>query len=94
MGNSFMLDLKYAFRTLKGTPLFTVVAVLTLALGIGATSAVFSVVESVILRPLPFPAADQLVHVLRNDDPEQSKTLDWLDFRDYREQATGFTGMQ
>jgi putative ABC transport system permease protein len=56
-------DLAYAARTLRRSPGFTVVAVLTLALGIGATVAVFSAVSGAILRPLPFPNAERIVHV-------------------------------
>jgi predicted permease len=56
-------DLVYAVRTLRSAPAFTLTAIATLALGIGANTAIFSVVDSVLLRPLPFPHAEQLVQV-------------------------------
>ena len=56
-------DVRFALRTLRHSPTFTVVAVLTIALGIGATAAIFSVVKGVILEPLPYPAAHRIVAV-------------------------------
>ena len=56
-------DLRYATRSLRSSPGFAAVAVLTLGLGIGATTAIFAVVDAVMLQPLPFREAERLVHV-------------------------------
>jgi predicted permease len=73
MMNALLYDLRIAARGLRRSPGFTVVAAVTLALGIGATTAVFSVVYGVLFRPLPFPSADRLVQIIQLvEQPEAS----------------------
>ncbi len=87
-----MNDLKFAFRQLVKNPGFTAVAVLTLALGIGANTTIFSLVNGVLLKPLPFPDSDRLV-ALFNNQREQGQDFVGLTapaFIDWRAQCTSF----
>jgi len=90
---SFWTDLRYARRALLRAPVFTILAISTMALGIGVTTAVFAVVEGVVLRPLPYPDADRLVRVLHSERDGRTVSVAWPDFRDWREQAEGFEAM-
>jgi putative ABC transport system permease protein len=83
-------DLRYAFRTLRKNPGFTLVAILTLALGIGANTAVFSVIDSVILRPLPFAHSDRLVWFNGKFPLSDLADVSPPDFRDYRTRNQSF----
>ncbi len=87
---SFFQDIRYALRTLSQKPGFAIIAVLTLALGIGATTAMFSVVDAVLLRPLPFPAQQQLLHANGRYLHSESAGVSPPDFVDYRAGAKSF----
>jgi putative ABC transport system permease protein len=91
----WLQDLRYGLRNLVNSPTFTIVSLLTLALGIGATTSIFSVVNAALLRPLPYPNPDRLVSVF-SVNPAPGGGL-WVvspaDFRDWREQSGSFENL-
>jgi len=94
--NDFFQDVRYGLRMLRKTPSFTVVAVLALALGIGANTAMFSVIEAVLLRPLPYSNADQIMRVASTWDRGGFSGLyssSAPDFFDWRDQNHSFSSM-
>ena len=86
---SVVQDLRHAVRSLLARPGFTLVAVLTLALGIGANSAIFSVVNGALLRPLPYPEPDRLV-IFMEKTADGPRWTSYANFLDYREQSRSF----
>src|SRR4051812_10311562 len=90
---TFIQDLRYAARKLLRTPGFTIVAVATLALAIGATTTVYSIVDGVLLKPLPFRDPDQLVRIESTDRNGKPFPLSPADFLDYRDQTKSFSMM-
>ncbi|MBW3533693.1 MAG: ABC transporter permease [Gemmatimonadetes bacterium] len=86
-------DLKYALRTLARSPGFAVMAVLTLALGIGANTAVFSVVNAVLLRPLPLPEPDRLATVAEETNRGGTMRAAWPNVEDWRARSRAFQSL-
>lgn len=83
-------NFRFAFRRLKNNPGFTAVAVLTLALGIGANSAMFSIVNAVLLRPLPYRDPQRLVLLSEHWPQFPRLSLSYLNFKDWRDQSHSF----
>jgi putative ABC transport system permease protein len=90
MVDTFLNDLRYAARSLRKSPGFTAVVVLTLALGIGANTVIFSVVRSVLLRPLPYPDSERLVWLSERGPDWTGGPIAYPNFRDWREQQSVF----
>src|ERR1700747_3147082 len=88
-----MNDLKFAFRQLRKSPGFTLVAVLTLALGIGANTAIFSIVNAVLLRPLPYPSAQRIMVLNESSGPGQDYSVALPDYFDWQNDNTVFENL-
>jgi putative ABC transport system permease protein len=91
--NTFWHDLRYAMRTLRNNPGFAAVTILTLALGIGANTAIFSVINAVLLRPLPFSNPDQLCDVTESLPSLPVIGPSYQNFQDFRDRAKSFSAM-
>jgi putative ABC transport system permease protein len=87
---SMFRDLHFGFRLLARQPAFTSIALLTLTLGIGANTAIFSLINSVLLRPLPYPEADRLVWLTEQADRIPTRWISYPNFLDWRERNQSF----
>src|SRR5215510_13068533 len=90
---ALLQDLRLAVRQLAKSPGFTAVAVLTLALGIGANTAIFSAVDAVLLRPLPYPQSDRLVDLSSGTSEPVRFAISYPDLLDFRGLTQDFTGV-
>jgi predicted permease len=90
---SFLQDLRYGWRGILRAPSFALVIILTLALGIGATTAIFSVVDTVLLRPLPYPAAERLVWLGEASRQANGISVTWINYQHWRRDNRSFEEM-
>src|SRR5690348_16780874 len=91
--DTFFQDLRYAFRMLRKASGFTTIAVLTLALGIGANTAIFTVIDSVLLRPLQFKDSDRLIYLNEESKHLKGMSVAYLNFEDWQRQNHVFEDM-
>ena len=84
---NLLYDLRFALRQLRNSLGIAVLAILTLALGVGANTAIFTVIDNVLLRPLPYAHSDRLVFIGPNRDKPGFGTTSWLNYRDIRAQS-------
>jgi putative ABC transport system permease protein len=91
--SGLMQDLRYAFRQVRRSPGFFAVATITLLLGIASTTAIFSVVRGVLLRPLPYPDADRIVQLWQLDGQGSQSRLSDPNYSDVREQSRSFAAL-
>jgi putative ABC transport system permease protein len=84
---NFLYDLRYAIRQLRNTPGMALLAILTLALGVGANTAIFTVIDSVLLRPLPYAHSDRLVFIGPGGDKPSFGSTSWLNYKDVHDQS-------
>src|SRR5262245_5309138 len=86
-------DIRYGLRSLVKHPTFTAVCIVTLALGIGANTAIFTVVNAVVLRPLPFQDSERLAMIWTTKDTNQEQPLSFGDYTDLRNQTRTFSAV-
>src|SRR5512138_3242560 len=90
---AFLQDLRFSLRVLRNNPGFSVVAVIFLTLGIGANTALFSVVNGVLVRPLPYDAPDRLMRLSETSPGFPTMSVACPNFVDWRDQNHSFAGL-
>ena len=90
---TILQDIRYGLRGIRRSPSFSAVVILTLALGIGANTAIFSVVYSVLLRPLPYPNGERLVRLGESTAQASGIAVTWVNFQHWRAESTAFEDM-
>src|SRR2546430_13856275 len=86
-------DIRYAFRMIAKQPGFAALAVLAFALGVGANTAIFSVVNAVLLRPLPYPHSERLINIRESTPTLPSGSVSYPNFLDWRASQHSFTDL-
>ena len=86
-------DSRFGFRTLTRNPVFTLVSILALAIGIGANTAIFSVIDAVLLRPLPYHESNRLVKIWEKRPELTRGNVSFADFKDWKDQNHVFEGV-
>ena len=91
--DNLLQDLRFAWRSYAKAPAFTALVVVTLALGIGAATAIFSIVNGILLRPLPFPEPDRLMWISEGNSDGRNVSVSWPNFLDWRARQRSFQGL-
>src|SRR3954454_22075870 len=86
-------DVRYGFRSMRRSPSFALVVILTLALGIGVNTAIFSVVHGVLLKPLPYPEPERLVWMGESTGKASGISVTWVNFQNWRAMNRTFDSM-
>src|SRR5580693_5743720 len=86
-------DIRYGIRMLAANPGFTVVAILSLAIGIGANTSMFSLADALLLRPLPVQHPDEVVRVMSTSQTSRYDRISIPDYVDFRDQVKAFSGL-